>query len=392
MRRWHVVRREWSAMIGPMGFVADLVGGLQERFARLLIHWLALSLGLASTMAMLLVIADARARVDAINVLLGGDRVATVRPGQDLGPAALAMIAQHGKLSVMRDGGRVRLGQRQLPVLQVDAQLSQLKPDWISDGRGIDPLDQDPAAQVMLLSSASANRLRLEIGDTQLLGGHPYQLIGHLSTAALAVPLFAGMGEVVLLPSASAPLWQGKPSPQLGVRALLLRPESRFDDATAAQLNRLLAVGDEPPLRWFDANQQQQQLLDQRRGLLQTLGLMAIVALLLGLGGLVAMTLLGVNERRHEFALRRAFGASQVAVVVHVVAETMLLVASASVIGASVLWIGVDQGWLPGVSGPIDWRALAPVGALALGLGVVAAVWPAWRAARVAPMTILRAA
>jgi putative ABC transport system permease protein len=116
------------------------------------------------------------------------------------------------------------------------------------------------------------------------------------------------------------------------------------------------------------------------------------VALLVGGLGIANMMLMAVLERRAEIGLRRALGATRRQIAGQFLAEALLLSAIGGILGVTIgCLIGVayaqSQGWLValplvGIIGGI---------AAALGIGAVAGLYPAVRAASVSPTEALRA-
>jgi putative ABC transport system permease protein len=96
-----------------------------------------------------------------------------------------------------------------------------------------------------------------------------------------------------------------------------------------------------------------------------------------------------LEERRYDLAILRALGARRRDIVWVLMAESLALAAAGTLLGMALGHVAAATigTWLPAAS-PLAgaaWR-LAPeegiVAALALGGGILAACWPAWRAAR----------
>ena len=115
------------------------------------------------------------------------------------------------------------------------------------------------------------------------------------------------------------------------------------------------------------------------------------VALLVGGIGIANVMVIAVLERRGEIGLRRALGASRWHIGVQFVAEAALLAGTGGIAGAllggfATTVFAAARNWSAVVPVPV---LLASV-AIALVLGAVAGLYPALRAARLAPAEALR--
>jgi putative ABC transport system permease protein len=115
------------------------------------------------------------------------------------------------------------------------------------------------------------------------------------------------------------------------------------------------------------------------------------VALLVGGVGIANVMVISVLERRSEIGLRRALGAGKRHISLQFLTESLLLAALGGFAGAllgSLITLG--YAWMRDWS--ISVPAYAPVGGLfaALVIGAVAGLYPAVRAARLAPTDALR--
>jgi putative ABC transport system permease protein len=114
------------------------------------------------------------------------------------------------------------------------------------------------------------------------------------------------------------------------------------------------------------------------------------VALLVGGVGVANTMVISVPERRAEIGLRRSLGATRGQIRLQFLAES-LLIAAIGGIGGAVLGIAVTTGYAAVQGWPAVVPAWASVGGVAVtvAIGVVAGIYPAWRAARLSPTEAL---
>lgn len=132
------------------------------------------------------------------------------------------------------------------------------------------------------------------------------------------------------------------------------------------------------------------------------LGCITVVALLVAGAGVSNTILMAVAERRRDIGLLRAVGASRAHIFALVWLETIQVCLGGAIAGVALAFFAsrLVEAWvrskLPfAPSDPLirwQWGIAAACLASAVALGCLAAFLPAWRAARVPPMTAIRAA
>jgi putative ABC transport system permease protein len=133
--------------------------------------------------------------------------------------------------------------------------------------------------------------------------------------------------------------------------------------------------------------------LEARNAFVDLFVALAGVALLVGGVGIANIMVIAVFERRTEIGLRRALGARSRHVATQFFLESILLSAVGGAvgvaIGAAVTWaVASAQGNPPVVSGQVAGLALVAT----IVVGAIAGIYPAVRAARLAPADALRSA
>jgi putative ABC transport system permease protein len=252
-------------------------------------------------------------------------------------------------------------------------------------GRYIEPTDTAGTPPVVVLNDEAARRFfdgADPIGQRVQLDDAERTVIGIVGNVRVRGP------EVPIAPEAYLPLAQG---PGLGSTVLIRTtgsPEAFLPVAKSA----VLAVIPDVPVRPETLADTYRQMTAQRRFNMLLVGLFGALAILIAGVGIYGVMAFLVTQQTREIGVRMALGALPRGVLGVVLKRAGLYVATGVALGLTAAWwlSSSLDAFLFDVRGRDPWVFLASAAVLAL-TGLLAAVVPARRAARVDPIIALRA-
>jgi putative ABC transport system permease protein len=284
-------------------------------------------------------------------------------------------------------------------VVGSNAAWMSVRAQTIAEGRFIAPSDVENRAAVTVLASETSEELfgfRDPVGQTVNIAGVPFTVIGVLAPAGASSTTDEDDQAIVPITTASDRLFGGTTRNE--VQEILLEATSGSTLSAAYQEAdaELLSLHDISTAADADFTiTSEQQIVSTATSVDKTLtvllGGIAGISLLVGGIGVMNIMLVSVTERIREIGLRKALGAAPRIILRQFLVEASVLGLVGGVLGVGLGLIGAVV--LPHfISDPIAISSAAVAGSIliAIAIGVVFGVYPAGRAARLAPIDALR--
>ncbi|MEU7292308.1 ABC transporter permease [Streptomyces exfoliatus] len=388
---------------------AESLGGVTQRLARSALTAMGTVLGVGTFVAVLGITATASSQIDnrftslmATEVLV--EDVSRAKTGSSESAFPQDATARAERVNGVQHAGvfwSVSLGAGEsvrsapvdgaepgrIPVVASAPGALEAAAPSVSEGRVFDDWHDRTRRKVAVIGSSVAARFGITTLETRpavFLGDQAFAVIGIVDDVQREPDLLL---SVVIPRSTALALW-GSPR---GNTKMLVSTDLGAARQVAAEIP--LALDPARPEHFEAVPPPDPRTL--RTGVSGDLSdlflLLAVICLVIGAVGIANTTLVSVMERVGEIGLRRALGARARHIMGQFLCESSLLGVFGGLIGSAlgvlaVVGVALHQDWTP-VIHPATVLAAPGVG---LGTGLLAGLYPAWRASRVQPVEALR--
>ncbi|HWB67142.1 MAG TPA: ABC transporter permease [Mycobacteriales bacterium] len=271
----------------------------------------------------------------------------------------------------------------------------------VESGRFITANDVATGAAVVVLGADAASELfsfRNPVGQTVTIGSVPFQVVGVLEPVGSGSSSTSDQDDTAIVPISTAAARVVGGNSRTSLNSIYIEATSSHTVSAAyqeanAELLALHGITNADDADFSVATQQSllSTASDVDKTLTALLAGIAAISLLVGGIGVMNIMLVSVTERIREIGLRKALGATPAAIRRQFLLEASILGFSGGVLGVGLGLIGAEV--IPQfISNQILISPSAAVGAIAVAIviGIGFGVYPASRAARLAPIDALR--
>jgi putative ABC transport system permease protein len=302
-----------------------------------------------------------------------------------------AVGAEVGRGTKFEQDGKVFYG---AVIFGDTANMMEIEDKTITEGRFIDPAEVEHGELVTVLGADIKDKFFPDvdpIGKEFKVGGIPMRVIGVEERRG---PIFGDLVDKhVYIPITTYARLFGRPQ-DLAIHGKGAQPgqfQLTIEDARQALRNYHKLVGSAEDDFGLVNTEELHGQIDQFTGAI-ALVVTPITLISLVVGGIVVMNimLVSVTERTFEVGLRKALGARRKQILLQFLIESALLCALGGILG---LLLAATLSWLVTVLTPITmtitiWYVILAIGVSSV-IGLIAGIYPAFKASRLDPIIAL---
>jgi len=285
-----------------------------------------------------------------------------------------------------------RRGSSSAPVIGTTEQYQATGGLTVSEGRFLTAAECDGGRPVCVIGSVLATNLfqrEPPIGQHIFVSGYPYEVVGVLDKVG---GFASDVDEAVILPLPQFnSLIDDSPDYEIQVKVKNLAGLPDAKEELRGVLHRARHIPPDAPDN-FSIDQQDEflKVFHQVAGTLAVIGLF-ITGLSLFVGGIGIMNIMFVSvaERTREIGVRKAIGAKRRTILIQFLMEAACICLIGGIIALLIAWPAtlLVRKAMPATMSPLVVCVSLFFSALT---GLVAGIFPAWRAARMNPVDALR--
>ena len=325
---------------------------------------------------------------------VSGALISNVRPLSIEDGQALKKIPQVvDVVSVVQGNAAVKFGkkQRRTTVYGIDSAAPEVFKLQVASGRFLPDDPPRAARSFAVLGSKLKDELfgtGQVLGKRIRIGSERFVVIGSMESKGQMLGF--DLDDVVWIPTAKALAMFNRESL---MEIDILYKEGSSADEVSEQIKKVLMARHGSEDFSITTQEKMLQVLGKILNILTlAVGGLGGISLLVGGVGILTIMTIAVNERTNEIGLLRALGSEQNQILGIFLGEAVILAAIGGLAG---LVLGVGGAWLLGLLVPAlpthtSWTYIVAAELLAAGIGLLAGVLPARRAAALNPVDALR--